>query len=126
METTNLNNQSRLSKRREYHSPFCKIKSDVWGPDGDCNHNVFTYETCNFEYLGIAEDFEKKAIKILRDLGYKLDSLPCPFEPWASDDNHKEMPDLEEFIPGLIIKRCDNDPTDYWLYYVGFYNDDEN
>jgi hypothetical protein len=104
----------------EFECPYCGKWSDS---SGGCSHHVFTFETVNFEYISIDEKFEKQTVKKLRKLGFTLDRLPCPLEPWAEDDDGQSMPELEKLIPTLsVIGYSYSAPHGHgsWGVYAGY------
>ncbi len=103
-----------------YECPYClKEATCLKG----CQHFVFSFETVNFEYLHLDKHFRDRSLAVLRSKGYSLDKLPCPLEPWAEDDEGREMPSMDKLIPGLTLKGYRyRAPRGHgsWAHIIGF------
>jgi hypothetical protein len=106
-----------------FSCPFCGKEVDY---SGGCAHLVFSYELVNFEYLTLDKNFEKLALSVLKEKGYKITSLPCPVDDWPSDDDEgKIIPPLSTILPGLRIDSYSHSQPhghDCWGVIVGFFN----
>ena len=83
-----------------FKCPFCDREADY---AGGCRHFVFSFEMINFQYMVVDKDFRNRALDHLRGLGFILDELPCPLEPWAEDREGNQMPSLPKVISGVRL-----------------------
>lgn len=122
-------NPTDFERLKPFDCPFCYSSMPDWY-GGGCGHFVFSFEATNFEYLTVDTDFQKLALRHFRDLGYKVEELPCPLEPWAKyeddDGDTHTLPSLDKLVPGLkLLTHMYHGPHGHgsWGIVVGFIED---